>query len=167
MIVGYYFDGDNGDHVQWQQHDVYRDACRIIILGCYDHVKTATVLLSCPWPSEWLPNVECYDHRTIPVSHDLLAAVWRYKTNCGEPDLFWRHNALFTRGWPYQAMDGWLYWLRDEIKSWSEEPELIRAVMTIIANQNNEVGYEAEERLARLLRQRFSSVPWRTALGKS
>ena len=51
-------------------------------------------------------------------------------------------------------------WLRDEVRSWSGAVWLVSRVMTIMANQNVEAGYEAEDRLAEALYERFADVPW-------
>jgi hypothetical protein len=60
-------------------------------------------------------------------------------------------------------MQAWLQWLEAEIASWQSEPRLVGLVMTILAEQNTESGYQAEEELADLIVQRFQDIPWRKA----
>lgn len=55
----------------------------------------------------------------------------------------------------------WLRWLEAEMQSWIEAPHLVRMVQIILANQNEEKGYEAENALCRELISRFLTVPWR------
>jgi hypothetical protein len=99
---------------------------------------------------------DTYDHRTIQAAHDVLAAVWRYRTNSVQPGL---PLGRTERDAP-MGTQGWLPWLRAEVDGWRNQPRLIALVLTILANQNNPPGYKAEEQLERLLRERHADVPW-------
>jgi len=63
-------------------------------------------------------------------------------------------------------MDAWLSWLAAEVSAWQRQPRLIALLMTILAEQNNERGYQAEDELAECLRRRFEDVPWRIATAR-
>ncbi len=57
-------------------------------------------------------------------------------------------------------MRQWLDWLRNEVRSWKQDPHLVRYVMTILTNQNQSEGYKAESFLTCDLIERFDDVPW-------
>ena len=55
----------------------------------------------------------------------------------------------------------WLSWLRKEVCSWKNYPLLIRLVIRILKNQNQLVGYEAEEKLEEALTYNYyANIPW-------
>lgn len=58
-------------------------------------------------------------------------------------------------------MENWLSWLMMEMQKWkSEEPDFVRNMVIILQNQNEEVGYDAEDYLNYYLYERFSDIPW-------
>lgn len=68
--------GDRDIRIQWLQHDVYGEALDIITGSCQEHLRRAHTLLD-DWEA-W-DYIDSYDHRTMQRSHDLLAAVWRFR----------------------------------------------------------------------------------------
>ena len=155
MIVACFFDGDDDQQTAWEQHGVYVDALQLIVGGCRAHVTFATTLLDLPWPKCW-PASGSFDHRTLQRAHDLLAAAWRFRTDVAQPPLPFD-------GRPASAddrMGAWLDWLRADLSAWQQQPRLIALVMTILAEQNTEAGYLAEDELAASLQRRFDDVPW-------
>jgi hypothetical protein len=156
MIVGQFYDGDWDDRLKWEQHDVYGDALGIIVSVCRNHVKLACALLQAPWPEQWESNFR-FDHRTLQDVHDILAAAWRHTASPTQPTLPF-DDAPSEAG---ERVSKWLQWLRVEIESWRKDPHMIALVFTILANQNKEKGYQAEEELAERLYERIPAVPWR------
>ncbi len=79
MIVGPLFDGDGyvDGHVMWRQHDVYHRALGIITNTCQEYARLAHSLISDP--SIGWEFINSYDHRTLQKSHDIMAAVWRFR----------------------------------------------------------------------------------------
>ena len=79
MIVSPRFDGDGhiDGYVMWRQHDVYYQALGIIMNTCQEYVRMAHSLIGDP-SSGW-EFINSYDHRTLQDSHDILAAVWRFR----------------------------------------------------------------------------------------
>ena len=49
----------------------------------------------------------------------------------------------------------WLNWLKKEVNSWKRDPHLIRLVMRILRNQNQTLGYEAEDELEDELKHKY------------
>ena len=136
MIVSTYFDGD-GDldlHVQWLQHDVYSEALGIISRTCQGHIRNAHALLDY-W--EGWELVERFDHRTLQLAHDLLAAVWRfrYEMKFRQYELpFEVQKPLFEqpRGDEPDFVGRWLTWLQEQVDSWIHDSERVRLVVTIL-----------------------------------
>ena len=79
MIVGPRFDGDGyiDTYVMWRQHDVYYQALGIIANTCQEYVQLAHSLIGDP--SKGWEFINSFDHRTLQGSHDILAAVWRFR----------------------------------------------------------------------------------------
>jgi hypothetical protein len=92
----------------------------------------------------------------------LLAAAWRYRTNSIQLALPFNGKS----GGAQERMEAWFAWLRAEVSCWQGQPRLIALVMTILAEQNCEPGYQAEDELATLLKSRFADVPWSTPGGR-
>ena len=181
MIVTTRFDGDTGDYidqVQWAQHDVYHDALRIIVRNCMGQAKLAHMVLYDDWRERWNPS-DGFDHRTLQVAHDILAAVWRrhaFATRLVPLPFDGRQFPLpFEDVWDGDGpnfAERWLKWLEDEVKSWNyvnfwiwdsddHNARLIRLVVRILENQNIPVGYRAETELAWELISKFQYVvPW-------
>ena len=215
MIVGRRFDGDGrfDTYVMWRQHDVYGLALLIVTDICQEYAQLAHSLIG--GLSESWQFIDGYDHRTLQHSHDILAAVWRYRyengvrqmqlpafrtclvrdsvlppfeflyerptewvrrqDDCPQPSLhremdrdslwgpweclFPRCTWLTKPGEP-DFSGHWLKWLQREVRSWDRSPYLIRHVLEILKNQNQPVGYGAEDSLRCDLIDRFDDVPW-------
>lgn len=157
MIVGSLFEGDDL-RLALMQHDVYGDALRIIARTCRRYAMFAEIVAT--GEQQLSLPVERFDHRTLQGSHDLLAAVWRYRESRS------RQLALFSKtrnggsGVDASPEMEWLDWLQAEVASWIDRPDLVRAVETILANQNQPVGYLAESELQVGILKRFGEVPW-------
>ena len=155
MIVGgSYFEGDADQRVAWKQHDVYHNALGIIVAICNEYTNVARFILDDADHSEW-GTVETFDHRTLQHGHDLIAAVWRFRSDYGYARL------------PFDGKDTldevqtlWLHWLRLEVDTWIRQPCLIRSVQLILAHQNKPTGYEAESKFCTEIVGRFSDMPW-------
>lgn len=148
MIVGGgWFQGEDSIAAQWEQHDMYGRALAIIAGGCQQHRASAAAMLGLP-PPLW---VETFDHRTLQQAHDLLAAVWRFRNDAAQPRL---------PGLGAKEALPWLEWLRAEVASWHQTPEIVRLVGEILAQPNCPAGYAAEDRLAEQLQARYADVPW-------
>jgi len=156
MIVGKYFEGDEDDDLAWKQHDVYLRALRTITETCNGLTRFSRNLLGDTSPSLW-GTISHYDHRTLQLPHDLLAAAWRYRIDARQGKFPFDPQFL-TVDEPIETH--WLTWLRVEVESWWKDFILVQQVQIILENQNSDAGYKAESRLAYELLSRFSDVPW-------
>ena len=137
-----------------KQHDVYGEALSIIVTLCNRYTHFARLLLDDVDHPTW-GTFERFDHRTLQAAHDLLAAAWRYRSNCGQARLpFDGKNSID------EVHVLWLEWLRHEVTEWRHLPHLVRLVQLILANQNEPAGYAAEAKLCTQILDRFSDVPW-------
>lgn len=102
-------------------------------------------------------QVETFDHRTLELAHDLIAAAWRFKNDSRQESLPFPEAIP-----PPEAL--WLKWLQAETSAWIGAPKLVRSVQLILTNQNKPIGYLAESHLSLGIMDRFDSVPWTTGL---
>lgn len=150
MIVGDFFPDDNLD-IAWRQHDVYRQALKILVTQTNRFARMARSVLQDDDYAQW-GQVVRFDHRTLQSAHDLLAAVWR-----------WAHiNPKLGADEPtsHTIEGAWLMWLTDEVGSWIDEPEFIRLFQIILSNQNEDIGYAAEAELCIRVMDKFDYVAW-------
>jgi hypothetical protein len=159
MIDGKFFEGDEDISIRSRQHDVYDQALTIIVESCVRKTSFARQLFGDEYRTESRSEYKL-DHRTLQMAHDLLAAAWRSKNDVRQQML-----ALEPRNGVADTDIGlWLNWLRSEMTSWMDHPHLVRSVMTILANQNQPSGYQAEALLSLNLVQKFNDVPWKREL---
>lgn len=156
MWVADYFQGDNdpSTKISWIQHDVYSDALRIMVDGSLSHIRAAYSLMRYEYPDN-LDRFRRFDHRTLQLAHDVIAAAWRYHCIKTEMPLFF-HTDRISR-----TANRWLTWLQTEVSLWFDQPDIVRNLIIVLANQNIENGYRAEDLLTKALVKRFWSVPWK------
>ena len=154
MIVGPFFDDDVDMEIAWKQHDVYSDALWIIVSQCNRYTEFARRLLDNADLPEWVA-VDSFDHRTLQHAHDLLAAVWRFRKNLRQLQL-----PFVPEDSRNEVQTLWLAWLRREVAAWIDNPDRIRWVCMILANQNTPLGYMAESQLSLNIIDGFPDVPW-------
>lgn len=151
MIVSKEFPGDSKD-VASAQHEVYYEALAIIVKKCNQYATFARRVILSDEFQTW-GSVDSYDHRTLQFQHDLLATVWRYKTQASQLrlDCDEDERSIQLR---------WLDWLASEINSWIERPEWVRLVQIILENQNTPLGQRTETLLSLQIMDYFPDVPW-------
>ena len=160
MIVGSFFHGDDDKVLARTQHDIYGDACGILISSCNRFTRFSKAVLNDTGHVDW-GQIESFDHRTLQHAHDLLAAVWR----CENPSQQQKLRLLNTHKESSPKLL-WIDWLRKELSAWIDHPHLVRSVQLILANQNKPIGYAAEFRLCTDIVDRFHSVPWNNEVCK-
>ena len=165
MIVGGRFEGDVDKSLMAAQHDVYWDALRTIVRKCEQLTKFARNLLGDEAHPGWGEH-ERFDHRTLQMAHDLIAAAWRYRFAPIERTFpFADQNSEYSAD--VSCMRGWLKWLEAEIGQWVKAPHLVRSVEVILTHQNQDEGYVAEQVLYKDLISYFQDVPWEDRVRKA
>ena len=158
MYVGPCFEGDEDMEVAWKQHDVYSEALWIIVCACDRYTEFARSLLNDTDHLEWGTH-DHFDHRTLQGAHDLLAAIWRWRTDFRQTAFpFVAKKSLDE----VQAL--WLDWLRQEVAGWIDYPHRVRWVQLILANQNKPLGNIAETQLALDIIDCYWTVRWNQGL---
>lgn len=162
MIIGTFFEGDDDAEIAHEQHEFYGQALDTIIETCNRLTQFAKAVLGDESHDAW-GTVHACDHRTLQGAHDLLAAAWRfrYDQRQGQLPLGRKVSETLVSDTPGNR---WLRWLRGEIESWVREPQLVRHVQLILANQNQPAGYASESRLNLAILDRYPDVPWKPDL---
>ena len=158
MIVGSYFEGDNDEKAALRQHAVYGNALGIIESTCNKYARFSRAVLHDSEHENW-GDIDHFDHRTMQFSHDLLAAVWRYRHDLNQLEL-----PLVSCHTQIDPQRHWLEWLRGETAKWIDEPWLVRFVLLVLANQKEAVGYKAESELCLYILTKYRDVPWHDRL---
>ena len=155
MVVKDYFYGDNDPsfRVSLIQQDVYKSSLRLIVNACLDHMKAGFMLVGQDYPKKWDREFQ-FDHRTLQLAHDLVAAAWRF--DCLETEL----PLFFQLDREVVIERKWRSWLQNELGLWRDEPAIVRNVIIVLGNQNVENGYHAEDLLTQALVRRFDNVDW-------
>jgi hypothetical protein len=147
MLVYDQFEGDDTG-LALRQDAVFSAAVDTIIALCERHYDHACTIARVP-ADRWPEDDRGLDRKVLQEAHDVLAAAWRWQIAPPQPQL--------ALEWPPRAFDmaDWLHWLRDEVDAWHTEPDLVLAVVSIVAD-----GPEAAPLLAGALRMRHAGVPW-------
>lgn len=156
MIISTFFNSDDDDPTKNVQHDIYGQALWVIVGGCRSHVRAAEAILGteASWVLTFI-HVETFDHRLIQMPHDLLAAVWRFRTGRIHPVLPFEEPETWRR----TTEGAWLDWLRNEIDRWGDfHPCLIRATAQALAIEMP--GWYEADSLSLQLLDIYSDVPW-------
>jgi hypothetical protein len=155
MWVTDYFHGDNDPsaRVSLIQHDAYQSSLRLIVGACLNHMKAGFMLVGQHYPKKW-DGVFQFDHRTLQLAHDLVAAAWRFECLQTEMPLFFQtdREVVIERKWKA--------WLKNELGLWRDQAAIVRNVTIVLGNQNVENGYRAEDLLTQALVHRFDNVDW-------
>lgn len=156
MITGPRFKNDNDHDLQNQQHECYLEVLAVIAERCIQHYEAACRIIGQEPsnPSELFKNIgqvkTSFDHRILQLVHDLMAAYWRWKSG--------RHE-LHMPGLEPNSVADWKTWARDEVDDWAlYAPEIIRHVVTALAHQNTDQGYEAESMAQEALQDRYAAM---------
>jgi hypothetical protein len=97
----------------------------------------------------------------LQTPHDLLAAVWRFRTGRIHPVLPFQE----PEEWRTTTEDAWLGWLSNEIEKWRElDPFLIRAVAYALAIEMPEPPQAPS--LSHQLLYTYRDVPWHLSVLK-
>jgi hypothetical protein len=105
-------------------------------------------------PKKWDREFQ-FDHPTLQLAHDLVAAAWRFDCLETELPLF-----FFQLDREVVIERKWRAWLQNELSLWRDQPAIVRNVTIVLGNQNVENGYHAEDLLtqSRALEMRVDSA---------
>jgi hypothetical protein len=165
MMVGSEFPGDNNDTLMDVQHAAYGEMVVRLFTAPRDRYLAAAALLRVDDKlSEQLRSMDGFDHRTLQLAHDRIAAFFRFahddggQLQLGETDADYRQR---------QA-DSWRAFVQSEVERLTTDNEFTRAICTATAFGNKEPGVAAEHWLDQFLRDRYGErglvfAAWTTA----
>ncbi len=152
MIIGARFPGDENKTLMQVQHDVYM----FTVGKLYDEALNRYLQAARPVGVETeltkrLRKRKGFDHRVLQDAHDHIAAYYRFR-GCpveylillqgSDPGL----DAIKCHWQEYFAQQCW------EI---AQNDLAVIEILTAVAYENTEKGYEAEERLMAILKERY------------
>jgi len=162
MIVGYSFKGDDNDTLMWVQHDLYWGLLSSLLEHAMQKYREASVILGVRAElAGKLTDISSFDHQILQATHDIIAAYYRFKYQDKEGQLIlpFSHpddggngpvetlKKLYAREW----CEFWYL----EIKELTRDGEIVRSLLTSVAYQNTDKGYDAEELLCNILKDRY------------
>jgi hypothetical protein len=147
MIIGDSFVGDNDGDLKLYQHYCYYDTIRRWIdMADVQRMKYRTLPewegITQLW--EKFRESGVFDHRSIQLHHDLIAARFRQEICC---DPF-RTTSQTRR-------ICWREFFDKEATTWLEDDRCIRLFMTALVCGNTEEGYQAEDALAVIMQEKY------------
>ncbi|MGI6614986.1 MAG: hypothetical protein ACOX30_03020 [Dethiobacteria bacterium] len=168
MIVSDRFKGDTNEALKWIQDDTYWSLLPYLYTfpkGIYRQAISFTGVETELYKIN--REIESFDHRVLQDAHDKIAAYYRYQhpdklgqlvlpfvaPDCSDLSLEEILEKIYTREWCN-------FWYA-EVRRISEEPLVVRAILTAVAYQNTDDGYEAEDLLMELLHDRYGKL-WDT-----
>ena len=170
MIVGSRFFGDNNEVLAWAQEGVYWTLLPYLFLypkGIYLRAVNYTGVETDLYRK--VKGKDRFDHRVLQDAHDKIAAYYRYlyPDKMGQlilpfiiPDR--KHLSLVAFLDEIYKREWCSYWYR-EVRKLSKEPITVRAILTAVAYQNTDDGYEAEELLLEILHDCYGKT-WDTEI---
>ena len=164
MIIGDYFQGDDNQYVQDLQHDYYGKALVKIFKWCRHRYISSVRDLDLPTVIQ--NKVSCmngFDHRTLQLFHDFIAASFRYyNAKELEPVIPFPGEDEAKR-----VIKLWSCYLEEELQRLSDTHNgLVRSVIEAVSCPNpNPIGIKAEDRLAYIMvndsRYDFLNSEWK------
>lgn len=154
MIIGSKFLGDEREAAKLVQHDMYWSCVGLIPIVAHRHWETAAAkgeVVSIL--GRLVDSNSPFDHRSLQEAHDLIAAQFRWLRAASldgpveEPD---RKRDLRIAG-------EWHTFLVLELEDLCKEPDFVHAVLQVVAMNNTQRGYEAEDRVEAILHERYKA----------
>ena len=152
MMVGSEFPGDNNDTLMNVQHAVYSEMVVRLFTAPRDRYLVAAALLRLDTELVGrLRSMNGFDHRTLQLAHDRIAAFFRFSRDDGGQLQLGESEADYHR----RLEEAWREFVQSEVGRLTTDDEFVRAICTAAAFGNKEPGVAAEHWLDQFLRQRY------------
>lgn len=145
VIIGKYFDGDSDEKLKMLQHGSYYDLLREWIN------RAGTRRLRYRTSPEWAEVTQMwerfreesvYDHRTIQMPYDLIAARFRQiAQELSMPES--------------EKEEAWHAFFISESKAWLERDDFLRCFMVALSARNTAEGYDGEDALLEMMSRQY------------
>ena len=145
MIIGKYFDGDNDEKLKILQHGSYSYLLREWIN------RAGTRRLRYHSSPEWAEITQMwerfreegvYDHRTIQMPYDLIAARFRQVA---------QEKAMPES----ETEEAWHAFFVNESKAWLERDDFLRCFMLALSAKNSTAGYDSEDAMFEMMSRQY------------
>lgn len=145
MIICKYFDDDNDEKLKMLQHGSYYDLLREWI------TRAGTRRLRYRTSPEWAEVTQMwerfreegvYDHRTLQMPYDLIAA--RFRQVAQEKEMP-----------ESEKEEAWHAFFISESKAWLEHDVFLRSFMIALSAKNSTAGYEAEDAMFEMITRQY------------
>jgi hypothetical protein len=152
MIIGKYFDGDSDEELKMLQHECYYGILREWITMA--DVRRLKYQAAPEWADitlmwEQFREVGCFDHRCIQMCHDLIAA--RFRVAAKREQL------------PNDKKEAaWYAFFKVEASGWLKSDDFLRSFMIAHSVKGYTAGYDAEEEMFDMMRQRYTELNYTT-----
>jgi hypothetical protein len=154
MIVGKSFEGDDNITLSRLQHDVYSEVLRRLFESARDRHLTAASLVGVEDElSLRLRAMRGFDHRTLQLAHDRIAAYFRFQSP-GSAQLYLGEDEV---KYLERLTQEWREFFAGEVEDFTQRDEYVRAACKAACFGNTEPGYTAEDQLDQLLTRRYAS----------
>src|ERR1035438_8624097 len=142
MMVGSEFHGDNNSTLMEVQHSVYGEMVVRLFTGPRDRYLAAAALLRTDNElSKRLRSMDGFDHRTLQLAHDRMAAFFRFRDDGGQLQL-----GESEKDYRRRLEESWREFVQTEVRELTTDDEFARAICTATAFGNKEPGVAAETR---------------------
>jgi len=162
VIIGKSFKNDINESLKNIQHEFYDRSLSLILAVAKNQYIIADSILQAGHPNiPLLDKINSFDHRTLQDTHDIMAAVFRYRhQKSGQSNLF---DSPEDEPIEYQKL--WCDWLNDELSSLKDNASFVRNVIEAVVHSNKDEGYAAEGNLYEFLVGYYSIEEWNRNLG--
>lgn len=152
MIVSSQFSGDNNGTLMDVQHAAYWAMVVRLFTGPRDRYLSAAALLRADDRlSRQLRSMDGFDHRTLQLAHDRIAALFRFAHDDGGQLQLGETEADYRQ----RLADSWREFFQSQVERLTADDEFTRAICTATAFGNKEPGVAAEHWLDRFLRDSY------------
>lgn len=153
MIISSCFNGDTNRWVMKLQHDVYWEILPHLLDIAHRKIKTAEKLLNVATvPGTILNNEDSFDHRVLQLTHDAIAASFRFE----HAEQLHPQLPLFNKeDERTRVLRLWREYFIAEVNRLTEDPVFTRAIVSAVAFANTDEGNSAENRLFEIAKQEY------------
>ena len=143
------------------QHDVYWEILPHLLDIAHRKIKTAEKLLNVATvPGTILKNEDTFDHRVLQLTHDAIAASFRFER---AEQLHPQLPLFIKEDERTRVLRLWREYFIAEVNRLTEDPDFTRAVVSAVAFANTDEGNSAEDRLFEIAKQEYpfnDSLRW-------
>lgn len=169
MYVGSSFLGDDNEKLMWIQHDLWfkshdtwieegghvMGSCTFMFRLARKAYMFKTGLNYSQSPERTrIMKKGCFDHRVLQASHGIVAAYYRWCHRNEEVPALAKNEKDYRN----YLLDAWILYLRHELAHLTfGNIDGAEAIVQAVVFENSKKGYEAEDRLVKLLKDRYGT----------